>query len=178
MKKIITSIAILAITFASAQAFDGYGDKKSSFSGNFQKGGIGLTATWEYGYTDYISIGTSMSYIISSDKSKFILPDEDGIIVEPEDAFIEKIDFNARIDGHLGKVMGMGEMSDVYLGAKLSFRNVGVQTGFRYLFTDTFGLFAEASVPVYAFNKSYDFGENIYPFYQQFAFNLGIVFSK
>ncbi len=188
MKKIITSIALLAITSVFSQAYDGFGDTKTSVSGNFQKGGFGLNVTWDYGYTDYISFGSSFGYIVSVSNNQTPNPAYDPIFqpnepktieILPEDALVERLDFNFRMNGHLGSVIGMNEMSDVYAGANISFRNIGTQAGFRYLFSDSFGVFAEASVPVFPFGLTTGLNDiNYYSFYEKPSFSIGIVFSK
>lgn len=191
MKKIITSIALLSFSLIFSQAYDGYGDTKTSVSVGIQNGGIGLTATWDKGVTDYISYGSSFGFMVKSEEvieikevSEFDFLQQQQVIktvatpVETRDLLSEKIDFNFRMDCHLGKAIGMGEMSDIYFGGRLAIRNLGAQLGFRYLLNDNFGFFAESFAPFYNFSLFEEDGKKNYlKYYEQPAVNFGLVFS-
>ena len=189
MKKMIISLALLAMSNSFAQAYDGFGDKKTGIGATFQSQGKGIVLCFEKGFNDYISFGTSLGFVFQADELPTIsYVDSYGETVQvakPEDSelFLEKIDYNIRMNGHYGKLLGLGEMMDLYGGLNIGFRNIGSQIGYRYLITDGFGFFAEANVPVYkhnAFTKKDDFGnyKDYYPFYNQFVFGVGIIISN
>ena len=45
---------------------------------------------------------------------------------------------------------------DIYPGLDLGVRNFGAHTGFRYFFTDGFGVFGEAGIPIAKYSKNND----------------------
>jgi hypothetical protein len=190
MKKIILSVALLGFSAIFSQAFDGYADNKTSIGGSFQKGATGIVFNFDRGINDYLSYGTSFGLTISSDPPKqvvTILNDEPYIKkYEDKDLFLERVDFNLRLNGHFGKLIGLGEMADVFAGGNISFRTFGAQIGARYLVSDSFGFFAEANVPITKFTGASLYNEsnsdvkseNILPYYEQPVFGVGIIISN
>lgn len=188
MKKTFLSIALLGITAVFGQAYDGYADNKTSIGATFQSGATGIVASFDRGINDYISYGSSIGATIKSDtpiKSSSV--DYLGNVVnneyEKSDLFLERIDFNLRLNGHFGKLIGLGEMADIYGGGNISFRNIGAQVGVRYLISDGFGFFAEARIPVIKFTamssaSGSNESKNILPYYEQAVFGIGILISN
>ena len=176
MKKIITAAALLAITTVFSQAFDGQGDKKFSIAANIQNGGQGLNLISDTGISDYVSMGFNFGLIVNSPGDEDA-KDSNGYSIEKSKLFLEKLDFNYRVNGHFGRLIGMSEISDVYGGLNIGFRNLGIQAGYRYFITEGFGFFGEAVVPVVKFDLfEKDNNSNYYKFYEQPSVNLGIVF--
>lgn len=182
-------LALLATSIGFAQAYDGFGDHKTSVGATIQSQGIGLVFDFDRGITDYISYGTSLGFIVKADDLPKTYYTQSGVTYEnadPESStlFLEKIDFSVHLNGHYGKLMGMNEMMDFYGGLSLGFRNIGAQVGYRYLVSDNFGFFVNTALPVYKFSvlsadTTRENGiKDYYPFYNQPVFGIGIVFSK
>jgi hypothetical protein len=193
MKKIVTSIALLSFSLIFSQAWNGSDDYKTSLSVDIQKGGLGLTATFETGLNDYVSCGSSFGIILNSDPvfdlfdETYYIPQDFGNDitatksvekqVENSKVFTEKIDFNLRFNGHLGETIGMGKMSDLYFGLRIALRNLGPQVGIIYQINDHFGFFGEGYVPIEYYYIVDGKEKNYYKFYEQPMVNLGLVFS-
>jgi outer membrane protein G len=90
-------------------------------------------------------------------------------------AFGDRVDLKARFNANLGSVMQLEPNMDVYPGLDLGLKNFGAHLGFRYFFTDGFGIFGEAGVPIAEYDKnSTDFGHNLN---NQFTLNIGASFN-
>jgi hypothetical protein len=173
MKKLFICIAVLAISNTFGQAFDGYGDNKTSIGLTTQSGATGLVFNFDKGLDDNFSFGSTFGFTVSSNTS------EDAERIEKGDALMERIDFGLRLNYHFGKQIGLSDMSDVYGGASLNARNIGVNVGYTFMVSDGFGFFAEAAVPVYKYNL-FNGTDNVsyYNFYNQPVFGIGIVINK
>ncbi len=137
MKKILLLAAlVLSVQISSAQAFSGKGDKKFQVGMNIQEGGTGITSTVDFGIGLNMSFGFVATYLL----------DADG--VGGFDArFKDRMDAKVRFNANIGDVIGLSPKLDVYPGLHLGTRNFGGHVGFRYFFTDGFGVYTEASVP-------------------------------
>jgi hypothetical protein len=63
---------------------------------------------------------------------------------------------------------------DVYPGLDLGLLNFGAHLGFRYFFTEGFGLYSEAGIPLAKYDTTpsgFDYLNN------QFVFNIGASFN-
>jgi len=60
---------------------------------------------------------------------------------------------------------------DVYPGLDLGLKNFGAHLGFRYFFTQGFGVYTEAGLPI----AKYD--TNAIDYNNQFTFNIGASFN-
>ena len=85
--------------------------------------------------------------------------------------FEDKIDLKARFNANLGNVLKLDPKMDVYPGLDLSLRNFGAHLGFRYFFTDGFGLFSEFGIPIAKYKSDGNLNNN------QFVFNVGASFN-
>jgi hypothetical protein len=88
--------------------------------------------------------------------------------------FGQRVDFKARCNANLGSVLQMEPNMDIYSGLDLGLHNFGAHLGFRYFFTDGFGVFGEAGVPIAKYDK------NVIGFDQlnnQFVLNIGASFN-
>jgi hypothetical protein len=191
MKKIILSVALLCISNVFSQAYDGYADNKTSIGGTFQKGAVGLVFSFDRGINDYLSYGSSFGFTVSSTAPpEFTTTTNDvfnefkPIQYERGELLAERIDLNLRLNGHFGKLMGLGEMADVFAGINVGLRAVGTQIGARYLISDSFGFFAEGSLPISKYRgvalrgESNTNSDNLLPYYEQPVFSVGIIFSN
>ena len=54
----------------------------------------------------------------------------------------------------LGSVIGLEDNMDIYPGLNLGTRNFGAHLGFRYFFTDGFGVYTEMNVPIAEYDST------------------------
>ena len=173
MTKNIITLALFCLTgLANAQAFKGKGDKKFQVAANLQSGGTGIHASADFGLGENISFGVTSTYLLAADDQ--IILNNQGFPEIDEPDFIDKFDAKVRFNANLGNVIGLPETMDVYPGLDLGLRNFGTHIGFRYFFTDGFGVFSEAGVPITKYGgKSH--GTEKYN--NQFALNIGASFN-
>lgn len=166
MKKLILAAAIGFFGFANAQtdAFKGNGDVKAQVGANFQKWGTGIQASLDYGLGESFSIGAQAGYLLG-------VKEVDGL-GKPKAG--DRFDLKARVNAHLGDVMGLPQNFDIYPGLDLGLKNFGGHVGTRVFFDKGFGLFAEAQFPIARYNKdavNYELLNN------QFNFAVGASFD-
>ena len=164
MKKFITLSLLLAAGFANAQAFKGKGDVKFNVGANIQNGGTGIGISSDFGLGENMSYGFAASYLLSASA--------DNLGNKPE--FADRIDAKLRFNANLGNVLKLDPKMDVYPGLDLGLRNFGAHLGFRYFFTEGFGIFTEAGIPIASYKTSpvgFDKLNN------QFVFNVGASFN-
>ena len=162
MKKIITLLLLSSVVLVNAQAFKGKGDTKVQVGANIQKGGTGIHLTYDGGIGENMSYGFTTSYLLGA---------SDGVSTG-DIKFADKIDFKARFNANIGKVLTLGDQVDIYPGLDLSLRNFGAHLGGRYFFSDGFGLYSEVGFPLATYNKEKDGLYN-----NQFTFNVGVSFN-
>lgn len=165
MKKIFLLFAVLFSMFINAQAYKGNGDVKFQVGAGFQSGANSIVATADFGIGENMSYGFVGSYILGN--SDYPGLDAPG--------FSDKFDFKARFNANLGNVLKLDEKMDVYPGLDLGLRNFGAHLGFRYFFTDGFGLFTEAGIPIASYGSSNKDGYKV--FNNQFVFSVGASFN-
>jgi hypothetical protein len=164
MKKTYTFLLLLTVCFVNAQAYKGKGDYKFQIGANIQNGGSGIQLSSDYGYGENMSFGLVASYLLSVDAN----------VLGNKPEFIDRFDFKARFNANLGDVLNLNSKMDVYPGLNIGPRNFGAHLGFRYFFTDGFGLFSEAGIPIAKYNPTsvgFDTLNN------QFVFNIGASFN-
>lgn len=163
--------------FAQAQkAYYGKGDKKFQVAANIQDGGTGIHASADFGLGENISYGFSATYLLAADGEPTISYTSQGFPYrDTKDAeFEDKIDAKFRFNANLGNVIGLPESMDVYPGLNLGLRNFGTHLGFRYFFTDVFGVFSEAGIPITKYGGS---AYGVEKYNNQFVFNIGASFN-
>ena len=163
MKSFIAILFLLAGTISAwAQGYSGKGDQKFQVGANLQNNGTGITASYDYGLGENISIGATSSYSLSIGS---------GL----DNGARERFDAKARFSAHLGPVMGVSDRFDLYPGLDLGLKNFGFHTGARYFFSEGFGVFTELGFPI----ARYDTGD-LSPaeeLHNQFTINLGASFN-
>ena len=163
MKKIAFLTLLLAGTFAHAQAFKGKGDVKGQVGASFQDGGNGIAVIADFGIGENISIGLGTNYILNADRYLNFKP-----------RFEDRADVRLRFNANIGNVFKLDDNIDIYPGLHLGLRNFGGHLGARYFFTDGFGVYTEASVPL----ARYDTDVNGFEHYNnQFMFVIGASFN-
>jgi hypothetical protein len=163
MKKLITAALFLTFGFANAQAYTGAGDSKIQIGANIQSGGTGIMVSSDYGFGLNVSFGLAASYMLSANEISGEKPE-----------FADRIDGKVRINANLGSVLKLDQKMDVYPGLDLGLRNFGAHLGFRYFFTDGFGVFTEAGIPISKYSTN---GKTFGNYNNQFALNIGAAFN-
>ncbi|CAM2849221.1 DUF6646 family protein [Flavobacterium frigoris] len=164
MKKVITLLLLSSVWLTNAQAFKGNGDVKGQVGLNLQDGGSGVFISSDFGIGENMSLGLTANYLLSVNE------DELGNIPD----FGQRVDLKARFNANLGNVLKMEPNMDIYPGLDLGLHNFGAHLGFRYFFTDGFGLFGEAGVPIAKYDKNITGFDHLN---NQFVFNIGASFN-
>lgn len=172
MKKAIYLAFLLSVGLANAQAYKGKGDIKGQVGALFQSGANGISVSADFGLAENISVGFVGSYLLSVEDHILVY---DGTTYDEKSAKIQdRADIKARFNANIGNVIGLPANMDVYPGLSLGLRNFGGHAGFRYFFTNGFGVFGETGFPIAKYDKTitgYDSYNN------QFTFSLGASFN-
>lgn len=162
MKKLITVLLVLSASFVNAQAFKGKGDVKLQVGATMQEYATGIIATTDFGLGENISVGASIGYLLNTTDA----------VGTPK--FDDRFDAKLRFNANIGNVLNISEKFDVYPGLDLGLRNFGAHLGARYFFTDGFGVYTEAGVPLAKYNTNAIGYER---FNNQFVFQIGASFN-
>lgn len=173
MKKIVLGAFFIASSLLNAQAYKGKGDIKLQLGALIQNGGTGIVVTNDYGIGQNMSFGISASYMLNAESG--VLYNTNTLMFEEDKPdFTDRVDLKARFNANLGNVIGLPENMDLYPGLNLGLRNFGGHVGFRYFFTDGFGVYAESGVPI----AKYDTTPGYFGAYNnQFTFQIGASFN-
>jgi len=163
MKKVLFVLAILSVSLINAQVFEGKGDQKLQIGANIQDLASGINVSYDYGIGENISIGISSTYALGV---------KDNDVLDAD--FVDRFDIKARFNANLGNVINIDENFDVYPGLSLSTKNFGGHLGFRYLFTEGFGVYSEFNTPLAKYKEIQVGPENIH---NQFTVSFGAVFN-
>lgn len=147
----------------NAQAYKGKGDAKMQIGANIQNGGTGIFVSTDFGIGENMSFGISGNYLLSTDNIK-------GLNVK----FLDRTDLKIRFNANLGNVFKLNPKMDIYPGLDLGLRNFGGHLGFRYFFTNGFGIFSEAGIPISSYESNIVGYEKLN---NQFVFNIGMSFN-
>jgi outer membrane protein G len=162
MRKIIVIAMLAFVGFANAQAFKGKGDKKFQVGAAFQENATGIIAIGDFGVGENISYGFSTSYLLNTTT----------VLGKPK--FEDRFDLKARFNANIGNVINISDKFDLYPGLDLGLRNFGAHLGARYFFTNGFGIYTEAGIPLAKYNTD-AFGYE--RFNNQFVFQFGASFN-
>lgn len=175
MKKIITGVFVFTTCLLNAQqAYKGKGDTKAQVGAILQSGANGISVSGDYGLGENFSIGFVASYLLSVQNDLILYDVYANTYSTDNPEFIDRADLKARFNANIGNVIGLPKNMDVYPGLDLGLRNFGGHAGFRYFFTNGFGVFGEAGFPIAKYDKTitgYDTYNN------QFAFTVGASFN-
>lgn len=165
MKKFFTIVLLGAFSMINAQAFSGNGDIKGQVGASIQDGGSGIFVSSDFGIGENLSLGVSANYLLSVN--------ENAIGDKPD--FKDRVDVKARFNANLGNVLKFSPNMDIYPGLDLGLKNFGAHIGFRYFFTDGFGVFGETGVPIakYDTTATTEFDD----LNNQFIINIGASFN-
>lgn len=133
MKKLVfMMVAMLTGAFANAQAYTGKGDQKVNLGLNAYGYGTGITATYDYGLNELISVGGGANAYF------------DGYKDNNKD---NRVFVFGRVNFHLSEALELPEKLDIYPGVNLGVLGkdfgIGAHIGARYFFTEKIGVFAE-----------------------------------
>ncbi len=142
MKKTITLIALIMVSMVNGQAFKGTGDVKGQVGLTLLDGGTGIGVSADYGIGEKMSCGIVLGYTLLSNN-----------IVGGNPHFGDRTDLRVRFSTSLGDFLKLSDNMDIYPGLDLGLRNFGGHLGFRYFFTNDFGMFAEAYAPLAWYNS-------------------------
>lgn len=160
MKKLVALLVILSVSIVNAQAYKGKGDVKAQVGMNIQNSLTGIQVSSDFGIGENMSFGFVGSYLLAA--SGFEIGDV---------KFKDRADLKARFNANLGNVFEMNEKMDIYPGLNLGLKNFGAHLGFRYFFTDGFGVFTEAGIPIAKYESDGGNANN------QFVLALGASFN-
>lgn len=164
MKKLITLVAITIVSFANAQAYKGKGDTKAQVGANIQDHGSGINLSADFGIGENMSYGFVGSYLLSVDDD----------IKGDKPKFEDRADVRVRFNANLGNVFRLDKKMDIYPGLSLGTRNFGAHVGFRYFFSDGFGLYSELGFPLASYDSNVKTTEVLN---NQFVFQVGASFN-
>ncbi|KFE98400.1 hypothetical protein IX39_13240 [Chryseobacterium formosense] len=132
MKKLVLMLMLFMGAAVSAQAYTGKGDQKVNLGLNAWGYGTGITATYDYGLNQLISIGAGGNAYFDNYRDN----DKDN-----------RVFIFGRVNFHLREALELPEQLDIYPGVDLGVLGrdfgIGAHIGARYFFTDKFGVFAE-----------------------------------
>lgn len=163
MKRIIMLVLVLSAGFANAQAFKGKGDVKGQVGLNIQDGGTGITVSSDFGIGENMSVGLVGLYMLNANKIGDFKP-----------RFEDRADLKVRFSANIGNVLKLDDKMDIYPGLSLGLRNFGGHLGFRYFFTNGFGVYTEASTPLARYDSDVNGFEN---YNNQFVIHIGASFN-
>lgn len=132
MKKLVFMLMIFVGATVSAQAYTGKGDQKVNLGLNAWGYGTGISATYDYGLNQLISVGAGGNAYFENYKDN----NKDN-----------RVFIFGRVNFHLREALQLPEQLDIYPGVDLGVLRrdfgIGAHIGARYFFTDKFGVFAE-----------------------------------
>ena len=172
----ISLLVLCTAGLVNAQAFKGKGDIKGQVGLSLQSGGTGINVSTDFGLGENISVGISATYLLAVDNYTFYnyvsFANE-----EQKPNFIDRFDLKARFNANLGNVFKLNPKMDIYPGLDLGLRNFGAHVGFRYFFTDGFGVYAEANAPIAKYDTTPSSTNGFYVYNNQFVVNIGASFN-
>lgn len=163
MRKLFTVAAIIAVSMANAQAYKGKGDIKAQVGLNIQDHGTGINVSADFGIGENMSYGFVASYLLSVQEVDGVKPD-----------FSDRADAKVRFNANLGNVFKLDKAMDIYPGLNLGTRNFGAHLGFRYFFTEGFGIYTEAGIPLARYDSNV---QGFDEYNNQFVFQIGASFN-
>lgn len=132
MKKLVFMLMVFAGVAVNAQAYTGKGDQKVNLGLNAWGYGTGITATYDYGLNQLISVGAGANAYF------------DGYKDNNKD---NRVFIFGRVNFHLNEALELPEKLDIYPGVDLGVLGrdfgIGAHIGARYFFTEKVGVFAE-----------------------------------
>jgi hypothetical protein len=134
MKKLILVCTLFfAASMVSAQAWSGKGDQKIQVGFNGYGYGTGITGTYDYGLSDFLSVGAGANIYFSGYKDNN----------KDNNFFVF-----GRLNAHLQKPLNLPSNWDIYPGLDVGVLGnsfgLGAHIGVRYYFNPKVGIYLEA----------------------------------
>ena len=134
MKKLMLVCSMLFLgQMAFAQAWTGKGDQKAQVGFNAWGYGSGITATYDYGLSNLLSVGAGANFYF------------DGYKDDNKD---NNFFVFGRLNAHLQQPLGLPAQWDIYPGLDLGLLGdsfgLGAHIGVRYFFNENIGTYLEA----------------------------------
>ena len=117
----------------------------------------------DFGIGENMSYGFVASYLLSVDE-----------VAGDKPNFDDRADVKVRFNANLGNVFKLDKAMDIYPGLNLGTRNFGAHLGFRYFFTEGFGVYTEAGVPLARYDSNV---QGFDEYNNQFVFQIGASFN-
>jgi hypothetical protein len=181
IKKILVIGCLLFTVNIFSQAWDDVYDAKYSVAISFQDKGMGAEIGYEFGVSNYLSIGVTYGYVFKTDPLPPVY-DYWGININNGDNAdeFEKMNMAAFLNLHLTPFFKMdGEDIDMYVGASGGINGLGAQAGFKYFFMENLGVYINGYYPIIADKLLIDEASQkiYYDFYTQPVLSAGISFT-
>lgn len=132
MKKMVLMLMLFVGATMSAQAYTGKGDQKVNLGLNLWGYGTGISASYDYGLNQLISVGAGANAYFNGYKDN---NDDNRVFIF------------GRLNFHLNEALQLPENLDIYPGIDLGVLGkdfgIGAHIGARYFFTNKIGAFAE-----------------------------------
>ena len=133
MRKLFFTLSLALVGgLASAQAYNGKGDKKLQVGFNGWGYGTGLVWTFDYGISKIVSVGAGANIYFSGYK---------------DDNKDNNLFVFGRLNAHLQEPLNLPKEWDIYPGLDLGVLHngfgLGAHIGVRYFFTDKIGVYGE-----------------------------------
>lgn len=134
MKKLLLVCSMFFLgQMAFAQAWNGKGDQKVQVGFNGWGYGTGITATYDYGLGNIVSLGAGANFFFDHNNDKYA-DDDFGVF--------------GRVNFHLQEPLSLPEKWDIYPGVDLGLLGksgtyFGAHLGVRYFFNNNVGIYGE-----------------------------------
>ncbi|MBV2166469.1 DUF6646 family protein [Kaistella sp.] len=134
MKKLVLVCSMFFLgQMAFAQAWNGKGDQKLQVGFNGWGYGTGITATYDYGLGNIVSLGAGANFFFDHNNDKYA-DDDFGVF--------------GRVNFHLQEPLSLPEKWDIYPGVDLGLLGksgtyFGAHLGVRYFFNNNVGIYGE-----------------------------------
>ncbi|MCQ4035696.1 DUF6646 family protein [Kaistella montana] len=134
MKKLLLVCSMFFLgQMAFAQAWNGKGDQKLQVGFNGWGYGTGITATYDYGLGNIVSLGAGANFFFDHNNDKYA-DDDFGVF--------------GRVNFHLQEPLSLPEQWDIYPGVDLGLLGksgtyFGAHLGVRYFFNNNVGIYGE-----------------------------------
>ena len=160
----LLTLCLLLPIKAQAQAYDGDADFKI-YAGYMNVGGkSGAELGYDQGLSDYFSYGAQLNMLFIGKEADRDAP-----------KFMDCADMSFHLNFHWAEPLKLPQSMDIYSGVVAGLQIVGLQTGLRYNFSETFGLYCEAQYnPLRTFHSSTDHA-SLYT--RRLGLSAGLTFS-
>jgi hypothetical protein len=141
MIKRLVCLSLLCCVIGSskiyAQAYDGSDDRKLFLGATMVGDQFGFELQGDQGLSDLISSGGKIIFLFIKDAENLDQFDRTA-------SAFSKFDLALFLRFHFSEALQLSEKTDPYLGLDLSLKSLGGHIGFKYNFSETVGIYAQA----------------------------------